>query len=81
MKSTIDELAMQALDSFEKNCGIKLAQDDNIYIWVYVNNAGEVDSVELNTLNHSPEGVFCTVRDLYFIESWWDHSWSYLAEE
>jgi len=25
MKSTIDELAMQALDSFERNCGIKLA--------------------------------------------------------
>lgn len=77
---TIDELAMQALDSFEKNCGIKLAQDDNIYIWVYVNEAGEVDSVEVNTLNHQPEGVFCTVRDLDRIESWWDHDWSYPAE-
>lgn len=80
MKSTIDELALQALESFERNCGIKLAQDDNIFIWVYVNNAGEVESVELNTLNHSPEGVLCEVRNLADIDSWWDHSWSYPAE-
>ena len=77
---TIDELALQALDSFEKNCGIKLAQDDNIYIWVYVDESGQVDSVEVNTLNHQPEGVFCTARDLRFIDSWWDHSWSYPAD-
>ena len=80
MKSTIDELAMQALDSFERNCGIKLAQDDNIFVWVYVNNAGEVESVEVNTLNHQPEGVFCEVRNLADIESWWNHDWSYPAE-
>ena len=80
MKSTIDELAMQALESYERSVGIKLNPDDSIYIWVYANNAGEVESVEINTLNHQPEGIFCTVRDLYFIESWWQSEWSYPAE-
>lgn len=80
MNSTIDELALQALDSFERNCGVKLAQDDNIYIWVYVNETGEPESVEVNTLNHQPEGIWCTVRELYFIESWWQSEWSYPAE-
>lgn len=77
---TIDELAMRALDSFERNCGIKLTQDDNIYIWVYVTEAGQVESVEVNTLNHQPEGVFCEVRNLADIESWWQSEWSYPAE-
>ena len=77
---TIDELALQALDSFEKNCGIKLAQDDDIYIWVYVDESGQVDNVEVNTLNHQPEGVFCTVRDLYNIDLWWNNDWSYPVE-
>lgn len=76
----LDRLASQALESFERNCGIKLAQDDNIFVWVYVNDAGEVDSVEVNTLNHQPEGIWCTVEDLDHIEDWWDHSWSYPAE-
>ena len=80
MKSTIDELALQALDSFEKNCGIKLAQDDDIYIWVYVDESRQVDNVEVNTLNHQPEGVFCTVRDLYNIDLWWNNDWSYPVE-
>lgn len=76
----IDELAMRALESYERAVGIKLNPDDSIYIWVYVDESGKVDSVEINTLNHQPEGICCTVRDLYFIESWWQPEWSYSAE-
>ena len=73
----MNNLVKCALESYERAVGIKLNPDDSIYIWVYVDESGQVDSVEVNTLNHQPEGVFCTVRDLYNIDLWWDHSWSY----
>ena len=76
----MNNLVKCALESYERSAGIKLEPDDSIYIWVYVDESGAVESVELNTLNHSPEGVFCEVRDLADIESWWNHDWSYPAE-
>ena len=72
----MNRLAKSTLESFERNVMCKLDRDDSIYVWVLEENGVPVE-VNVNTLNHQPEGICCTVQDLDNIEDWWDHSWSY----
>ena len=72
----LNDLAKAALESYEDNVMTRLCRDDTIYVWVYTKD-GVPEEVEVNLLNHSPEGIECCVEDLETISEWWNDEWSY----
>ena len=66
----LNEQALLALREFEQNEGVQLDDDDQVYVWVKLNDDSEVSSVKVSNRNHSPEGVACEVRNLADIEDW-----------
>ena len=66
----LNEKALLALREFEQEEGVKLSDDDQVYVWVKLNDDSEVSSVRVSNRNHSPEGVACEVRNLADIEDW-----------
>ena len=66
----LNEKTLLALREFEQEEGVKLEDDDTVYVWVKLNDDSEVSSVKVSYRNHSPEGVACEVRNLADIEDW-----------
>lgn len=66
----LNEKTLLALRAFEQEEGVKLSDDDTVYVWVKLNDDSEVSSVRVSNRNHSPEGVACEVRNLADIEDW-----------
>ena len=66
----LNEKALLALREFEQEEDVKLSDDDQVYVWVKLNDDSEVSSVRVSNRNHSPEGVACEVRNLADIEDW-----------
>ena len=66
----LNEKVLLALRDFEQNEGVKLSDDDTVYVWVKLNEDSKVSSVKVSNRNHSPEGVACEVRNLADIEDW-----------
>lgn len=73
----LNEQALLALRAFEQEEGVKLSDDDTVFVWVYLSEDSKVSSVKVSNRNHSPEGVCCEVRNLADIEDWWDEDSSY----
>ena len=66
----LNEQALLALRAFEQEEGVKLSDDDTVFVWVYLSEDSKVSSVKVSNRNHSPEGVCCEVRNLADIEDW-----------
>ena len=66
----LNEKALLALREFEQDEGVKLEDNDTVYVWVKLNDDSEVSSVKVSNRNHSPEGVACEIRNLADIEDW-----------
>ena len=66
----LNEQALLALRAFENEEGVKLSDDDTVFVWVKLNDDSEVSSVNVSNRNHSPEGICCEVRNLADIEDW-----------
>ena len=73
----LNEKVLLALRDFEQEEGVKLSDDDTVYVWVKLNDNSQVFSVKVSNRNHSPEGICCEVRNLADIEDWWDEDSSY----
>ncbi len=79
----LNEAAGEALRNFESAAGIKLTRDDNVTVWVFLEERdGEhrVRFADVSTLNRSPEGVDCEAGDLDTIEDWFEESWCYVFD-
>lgn len=66
----LNEKVLLALREFEQEEGLKLSDDDTVYVWVKLNEDSKVSSVKVSNRNHSPEGICCEVRNLADIEDW-----------
>jgi hypothetical protein len=66
----LNEKALLALRDFEQEEGVQLDDNDQVYVWVKLNEDFKVSSVRVSNRNHSPEGVACEVRNLADIEDW-----------
>lgn len=66
----LNEKVLLALREFEQEEGIKLSDDDTVYVWVYLSEDSTIFNVRVSNRNHSPEGVACEVRNLADIEDW-----------
>ena len=66
----LNEKVLLALREFEQEEGVKLSDDDTVFVWVYLSEDSKVSSVRVSNRNHSPEGVACEVRNLADIEDW-----------
>lgn len=73
----LNEKVLLALREFEQEEGVKLSDDDTVYVWVYLSEDNTIFNVRVSNRNHSPEGVCCEVRNLADIEDWWDEDSSY----
>jgi hypothetical protein len=73
----LNEKVLLALRDFEQEEGLKLSDDDTVYVWVYLSEDSTIFNVRVSNRNHSPEGVACEVRNLADIEDWWDEDSSY----
>ena len=66
----LNEKALLALREFEQDEGVKLEDNDTVYVWVYLSEDSTIFNVRVSNRNHSPEGVACEVRNLADIEDW-----------
>ena len=73
----LNEKVLLALREFEQDEGVKLSDDDTVFVWVYLSEDSTIFNVRVSNRNHSPEGVACEVRNLADIEDWWDEDSSY----
>lgn len=73
----LNEKVLFALREFEHDEGVKLEDDDTVFVWVFLSEDSTIFNVRVSNRNHSPEGVACEVRDLADIEDWWDEDSSY----
>lgn len=73
----LNEKVLLALREFEQEEGVKLEDNDTVYVWVYLSEDNTIFNVRVSNRNHSPEGVCCEVRNLADIEDWWDEDSSY----
>lgn len=73
----LNEKVLLALREFEQEEGVKLEDNDTVYVWVYLSEDSTIFNVRVSNRNHSPEGVCCEVRNLADIEDWWDDDSSY----
>lgn len=76
----LNEKALLALREFEQEEGVKLSDDDTVYVWVKLNDDSQVSSVMVSNRNHSPEGIACEVRNLADIEDWLNHEDCYVFD-
>ena len=76
----LNEKTLLALRAFEQEEGVKLEDDDTVYVWVKLNDDSQVSSVKVSNQNHSPEGVACEVRNLADIEDWLNHEDCYVFD-
>ena len=76
----LNEKVLLALRDFEQNEGVKLSDDDTVYVWVKLNEDSKVSSVKVSNRNHSPEGVACEVRNLADIEDWLNQEDCYIFD-
>lgn len=73
----LTEKVLLALREFEHDEGVKLEDDDTVFVWVFLSEDNTIFNVRVSNRNHSPEGVCCEVRNLADIEDWWDDDSSY----
>lgn len=73
----LNEKVLLALREFEQEEGVKLSDDDTVFVWVFLSEDSTIFNVRVSNRNHSPEGVACEVRNLADIEDWWDEDSSY----
>ncbi len=76
----LNEKVLLALREFEQDEGVKLSDDDTVYVWVKLNDDSQVSSVKVSNRNHSPEGICCEVRNLADIEDWLNHDDCYVFD-
>ena len=74
---SLKDKAIAALKECEARNDVKLADSDEVYMWVYLSENHEVLSVIIDVVNHAPEGMLVQVDNIPEIDSWIDDSRCY----
>ena len=74
---SLKDKALAALKECEARNDVKLADSDEVYMWVYLSENREVLSVSMDIKNHAPEGVLVQVGSIPEIDSWIEDSHCY----